>query len=60
MLASLVLLLIVELINTAIETIIERISPEIHPLSKKAKDVGSAAVLLAFLLAIGVWIGILV
>lgn len=41
------LLLIAELINTAIEYIIDRISPEIHPLSGMAKDVGSAIVFLA-------------
>ena len=37
-----------ELINTAIETIIDRIGEEFHPLSKKAKDIGSLLVLLAF------------
>lgn len=55
MIASVLLVLIVELINTAIETLVDRISPEIHPLSKKAKDIGSAAVLLALLLLAVVW-----
>ena len=47
MIGSVILVLIVELMNTAIEVLVERISPEIHPLSKKAKDIGSAAVLLS-------------
>jgi diacylglycerol kinase (ATP) len=52
---SLVLLMIVELLNTGIETAIDRIGPEWHDLSKRAKDMGSAAVLLALLLCAGVW-----
>ena len=42
-------MLIAELANTAIESIIDRISPDIHPLSKKAKDIDSALVVLAFM-----------
>ena len=57
---SLTLILIVELINSAIEIIIDRISENNHPLSKKAKDVGSALVLMAFTNAIVIWIIILV
>lgn len=53
--ASMFLVLIVELINSAIEAIIDRVSAETHPLSKKAKDIGSAAVLLALLNAAFVW-----
>lgn len=45
---SLILILLAELINTAIETIIDRISQDYHILSKKAKDIGSLIVLLAF------------
>lgn len=56
--AVLLLLLIVELINSAIEAAIDRISLERHPLSKNAKDFGSAAVMLAMLLAIITWITI--
>jgi diacylglycerol kinase (ATP) len=52
---SVVLLMIIELLNTAVETAIDRIGPERHPLSKRAKDMGSAAVLLAVLLAAGMW-----
>ena len=53
------LVLIVELLNTGIETAIDRIGPELHELSKKAKDMGSAAVLLTLLLAAGVWLAAL-
>ena len=57
--ASVILVLIVEMINSAIETIIDRISLDIHSLSKRAKDMGSAAVLLALMNAIVTWIVIL-
>ena len=46
----------VELLNTGIETAIDRIGPEWHDLSKRAKDMGSAAVLLSLLLCLGVWL----
>ena len=52
---SVLLVLIVELLNTAVEAAIDRIGPEWHDLSKRAKDTGSAAVLLALLLAGGIW-----
>ncbi|KQQ87946.1 diacylglycerol kinase [Massilia sp. Leaf139] len=51
----LLLVLIVELINSAIEAIVDRISLERHPLSKNAKDFGSAAVGLTVLLAALTW-----
>jgi diacylglycerol kinase (ATP) len=53
---SILLVMIVELLNTCIETAIDRIGPEWNHLSKRAKDMGSAAVLLSLLLAGGVWI----
>jgi len=53
---SVLLVLIVELLNTGIETAIDRIGPEWHDLSKRAKDMGSAAVLLALLLCAGTWL----
>ena len=53
--ATVVLLMVVELLNTGIEAAIDRIGPEWHELSKRAKDMGSAAVLLSLLLCIGVW-----
>ena len=52
---SVVIVMIVELLNTGIETAIDRIGPEWHALSKRAKDIGSAAVLLALLLCMGTW-----
>jgi diacylglycerol kinase (ATP) len=54
-----VLVLIVELLNTAIEVAIDRDSLEINPLGKRAKDYGSAAVMLSLLLAGGTWAAIL-
>lgn len=42
---SVILVVAVELLNSAVESAIDRIGPEIHPLSKQAKDMGSAAVL---------------
>jgi len=53
---SVLLVMIVELLNTGIEAVVDRIGPEWHDLSKRAKDMGSAAVLLALLLATGTWI----
>ena len=52
---SVVIVMIVELLNTGIETAIDRIGREWHDLSKRAKDMGSAAVLLSLLLCIGIW-----
>ncbi|MFC0253230.1 diacylglycerol kinase [Massilia consociata] len=51
----LVFVLIVEIINSAIEAVVDRISLERHPLSKVAKDMGSAAVALSLLLAFATW-----
>jgi len=52
---SVLLVLIVELLNTGIEAAIDRIGLERHALSKRAKDMGSAAVFLSLLLAGGIW-----
>jgi diacylglycerol kinase (ATP) len=52
---SVLIVLTVELLNTAIEACVDRIGPEWHELSKRAKDMGSAAVLLSLLLCAGVW-----
>ena len=52
---SVLLVMIVELLNTGLESCIDRIGPEWHALSKRAKDMGSAAVLLSLLLCLGVW-----
>lgn len=53
--ASVLLVMIAELVNSALEAVVDRISLERHPLSKQAKDVGSAAVLLAVLLFMATW-----
>lgn len=53
---SVMLVMMVELLNTGIETAIDRIGPEWHDLSKRAKDMGSAAVLLSLVLCVGIWL----
>lgn len=53
--ASLIAILIVEALNTAIEVVVDRISIERHPESGKAKDIGSCAVMLSIILAVVVW-----
>lgn len=55
MISSLVLILIVELLNSAIEWIIDYLRPEKHPLAKRIKDMASAAVFLSYLNCIFVW-----
>jgi diacylglycerol kinase (ATP) len=55
LLGSLMLVLIVELLNSGIEAAIDRVSFELHDLSKRAKDLASAAVMLSLLLAAGIW-----
>ena len=54
-----VLVLIVELLNTGIEAAVDRDSLEINSLGKRAKDFGSAAVMLSLLLAGGTWVAII-
>lgn len=56
---SVLIVMMVELLNTGIETAIDRIGPEWHDLSKRAKDMGSAAVLLSLVLAGGIWLSAL-
>lgn len=53
---SVLLVMIVELLNTGIEAAVDRVGPEWHALSKRAKDIGSAAVLLSALLCGGIWL----
>lgn len=55
LLGSGLLVLVVELLNSAIEAVVDRIGPEIHPLSGRAKDLGSAAVLLSLVLLAATW-----
>jgi diacylglycerol kinase (ATP) len=56
---SVLIVMIVELLNTGIETAIDRIGPEWHDLSRRAKDMGSAAVLLSLVLCAGIWVAAL-
>ncbi len=59
LICSCFLLLVVELLNTAVETVVDRISLELHPLSKRAKDIGGAAQLVAIVMTIIIWLTIL-
>jgi diacylglycerol kinase (ATP) len=56
---TVLLVMVVELLNTGIEAAIDRIGPQWHELSKRAKDMGSAAVLLSLLLCAGTWLAAL-
>ena len=56
MIGSLILVLIVELLNSAVEATVDRISFENHRLAKRAKDIGSAAVMLSLANAGVVWL----
>ncbi len=60
MIGSVLLVLIVELANSAIEAIVDRVSLEKHELSKRAKDIGSAAVLVSLINALAVWALVLI
>ena len=57
--ASVLIALVVELLNSAIEATVDRVSLEEHPLAKRAKDIGSAAVMIALINAGAVWLLIL-
>jgi len=52
---SVLIVLVVELINSAVEATVDRISLEDHPLAKRAKDIGSAAVMLSLINAAAIW-----
>jgi len=55
MIGSVLLVIIVELINSAVEATVDRISLERHDLAKRAKDIGSAAVLVSLINAVVIW-----
>jgi diacylglycerol kinase (ATP) len=59
LIGTVALVLIIELVNSAIEAVVDRISSEQHDLSGRAKDIGSAAVFLSILLMIYVWLEVL-
>jgi len=56
MIGALILILIVEMINSAIEWTIDYVRPEIHPLAKRIKDMASAAVFLSYINCIVIWV----
>lgn len=56
MIASLILIMIVELLNSAIEWLIDYLRPERHPVAKRIKDMASAAVFLSYVNCVVVWI----
>jgi len=60
MLGSLILVLIVELLNSGIEAVVDRIGTEKHELSGRAKDIGSAAVMLALINVVVIWVCIII
>lgn len=60
LIASLVFILLIEILNSAIEAVVDRFGDEIHPLSGRAKDMGSAAVLLAFIITALIWFSIFI
>ena len=59
LIGSVLLVMIVEILNSAIEAIVDRVGTEYHELSGRAKDMGSAAVSLAIILALFVWASVL-
>lgn len=59
LIGSMLLVMIVEIINSAIEAVVDRIGTERHELSGRAKDMGSAAVLLAIVIAVFTWVSLL-
>jgi diacylglycerol kinase (ATP) len=56
LLALMGLVLVTELLNSGLEAVVDRVSPEIHELAAKAKDCGSAAVLVSLLMLAGAWL----
>lgn len=60
LIASVVLVMIVELLNSAVEAVVDRVGVEYHELAGRAKDIGSAAVMLSIMLAIATWLLILI
>lgn len=59
LISATLLLLIVELLNSAIESVVDRFGDDYHELSGRAKDMGSAAVLLTMILLAVVWLAVL-
>lgn len=60
LLTSVVFIIFTEIVNTAIEAVVDRVGKEIHPLSGLAKDLGSAAVMVSFIIAVLIWLIVLI
>ena len=60
MIGSLILIIIIELLNSAVEATVDRISIKHHKLAKRAKDIGSAAVFFSLINAVIIWLIILI
>lgn len=59
LLITLILIMIVELLNSAVENVVDLVTQDIHPLAKSAKDIGATAVLFSVILHITVWVIVL-
>ena len=59
LISSLLFVLVVELLNSAIEAVVDRFGDELHELSGRAKDMGSTAVFIAITTAVIIWLGVL-
>ncbi|MNB75345.1 Diacylglycerol kinase [compost metagenome] len=59
LIGSVMLVMIVEILNSAIEAVVDRIGTDYHELSGRAKDMGSAAVLMSILVAVFTWVTLL-
>ena len=59
LISSLLFILIIELLNSAIEAVVDRIGDEVHELSGRAKDMGSTAVAIAITMTVVIWVGVL-
>lgn len=60
LLMTVLLVLLTELVNSAIEATVDRFGSELHPLSGRAKDIGSAAVFMSFVILAVVWLSVLI
>lgn len=60
LMASLIFILLIEILNSALEAVVDRFGDELHTLSGRAKDMGSAAVLLAFIITALVWLSVFI
>jgi diacylglycerol kinase (ATP) len=60
LICSVLFVLVVELLNSGIEAVVDRVGDEPHKLSGRAKDMGSAAVLIALIIAVVIWVAVLV